>query len=212
MVAYSDFKIVEASLEAIPQIYFLIVFSLASWLLPKKSYLGLISAAQITFGEAAFLLLSLAHSYASSMTSIISAMDIRKHDQLTFTSKLLLGLSATFQLAGRLWQMVVISMLAIVDNCPLSASQAGLLLILPVVCHWVSIIVFLYCKVLYTSQPKRIHHGATSICDVFSFNASILPDLSPPPVQQVEREKQVELLEFDLPRTDSAPDKQHLGK
>ena len=139
MVAYSDFKIVEASLEAIPQIYFLIVFSLASWLLPKTSYLGLISTLQITFSEAAFLLLSLAHSFASSITSIISAMDIRKHEQLTFTSKLLLGLSATFQLAGRLWPMVVISMLAIVDTPPLSASQASLLLILPVVCHWVRI-------------------------------------------------------------------------
>ena len=34
MMAYSDLKIVEASLEAIPQIYFLLVFSLASWVLP----------------------------------------------------------------------------------------------------------------------------------------------------------------------------------
>ena len=139
MVAYSDFKIVEASLEAIPQIYFLIVFSLASWLLPKTSYLGLINILPITFSEAAFILLSIAHSFASSITSIISAMDIRKHEQLTFTSKLLLGLSATFQLAGRLWPMVVISMLAVVDTPSLTASQAGLLLILPVVCHWVSI-------------------------------------------------------------------------
>ena len=137
MVAYSDMRIVEASLEAIPQIYFLIVFSLASWVLPETSHLGLTSSLQITFAEAAFLLLSLVHSYASAIHSIISAMDIRKHEQLTFTSKFLLGLSVTFQLAGRLWPMVVISMLAILDTPPLSASQAGLLLIIPVVCHWV---------------------------------------------------------------------------
>ena len=139
MVAYSDLKIVEASLEAIPQLYFLIVFSLASCLLPETSHLGLTSALQITFREAALLLLSLAISYGSSITSIISAIDIRKHGQLTFTSKLLLGLSVTFQLAGRLWLMVVISMLAIVDTPSLSASHAGLLLILPVVGHWVCI-------------------------------------------------------------------------
>ena len=140
MVAYSDLKIVEASLEAIPQIYFLLVFSLASWVLPETSHLGLTSPPHITFDEEAFLLLSLAHSYASAISSIISAMDIRKHQQLTFSSKLLIGLSVTFQIAGRLWPMVVISMLSIVDTPPLSASQAGLLLILPVVCHWVCVI------------------------------------------------------------------------
>ena len=140
MVAYSDLKIVEASLEAIPQIYFLTVFSLASWVLPENSNLGLTSSPQITFAEAAFLLLSLGLSYASAISSIISAMDIRKQNQLTFSSKLLLGLSVTFQIAGRLWPMVVISMLAIVDTPPLSASQAGLLLILPVICHWVWVV------------------------------------------------------------------------
>ena len=139
MVAYSDLKIVEASLEAIPQIYFLVVFSLASWILPETSHLGLTSSPQILFAEAFFLLLSLALSYASVISSILSAMDIRKHDQLTFKNKLLLGLSVTFQIAGRLWPMVVISMLAIVDTPPLSASQASLLLILPVLCHWVCI-------------------------------------------------------------------------
>ena len=139
MVAYSDLKIVEASLEAIPQIYFLIVFALASWVVPETSHLGLTSPPHITYDEEAFLLLSLAASYTSAISSIISAMDIRKHDQLTFSSKLLIGLSVTFQIAGRLWQMVVISMLSIVDTPPLSASQAGLLLILPVICHWVCV-------------------------------------------------------------------------
>ena len=78
MVAYSDMRIVEASLEAIPQIYFLIVFSLASWLLPKTSYLGLINILPITFSEAAFILLSIAHSFASSITSIIREAILKK--------------------------------------------------------------------------------------------------------------------------------------
>ena len=72
---------------------------------------------------------------------MISAMNIRKHHQLTFVSKLLLGLSVTFQIAGRLWPMVVISMLAIMDSPSLSAAQAGLLLILPIVGHWVCIFI-----------------------------------------------------------------------
>ena len=66
-------------------------------------------------------------------------MDIRKHGSMALANKVLLALSVTFQIAGRLWPMVVTSMLAIVEIPPLSASQAGLLLILPVVTHWVCI-------------------------------------------------------------------------
>ena len=139
MVAYSDLKMVEASLEAVPQIYFLTIFFLASWLLPETTLLGLTSSPKITFSEGAFLFLSLGHSYATTILSITSAMDIRKHGSMTLANKVLLALSVTFQIAGRLWPMVVTSMLAIVEIPPLSASQAGLLLILPVVTHWVCI-------------------------------------------------------------------------
>ena len=141
MVAYSDLKIVEASLEAIPQLYYLNVFLLASWVLPETSHLGLTSSLQMTFDEAVFLFGSMAFSYVSAISSMISAMNIRKHHQLTFVSKLLLGLSVTFQIAGRLWPMVVISMLAIMDTPSLSAAQAGLLLIFPIVGHWVCIFI-----------------------------------------------------------------------
>ena len=139
MVAYSDLKMVEASLEAVPQIYFLTIFFLAAWLLPETTLLGLTSAPKVTFDEGLFLFLSVGHSYATTILSIISAMDIRQHGKMTFANKVLLALSVTFQIAGRLWPMVVTSMLAIVETPPLSASQAGLLLILPVVTHWVNL-------------------------------------------------------------------------
>ena len=137
MVAYSDLKMVEANLQSVPQIYFLSVFFLASWLLPETTLLGLTSSPKITFGEGAFLFLSLGHSYTTTILSIFSAMDIRKDSKMTIASKVLLPLSVTFQILGRLWPMVVTSMLAIVDIPPLSASQALLLLLLPVVTHWV---------------------------------------------------------------------------
>ena len=72
----------------------------------------------------------------------ISAMDI--HGKKTFANKVLLALSVTFQITSRsLWPMVVTSMLAIVDRHPLSASQAALLLLCPVVTHWTVFVWFL---------------------------------------------------------------------
>ena len=140
-MAYSDLKMVKASLESVPQIYFLTIFYLASWLIPKTAYLGLdldYKDPKMTFDEI-YLFASLFLSYASTILSFVSAMNIRKHGQMTLANKVLVGLSATFQIAGRLWLMVVTSMLAIVDIPPLSASQALLLLLLPVVTHWVCI-------------------------------------------------------------------------
>ena len=141
MMAYSDLKMVKASLESVPQIYFLTIFYLASWLIPKTAYLGLdldYKDPKMTFDEI-YLFASLLLSYASTILSFVSAMNIRKHGQMTLANKVLVGLSATFQIAGRLWPMMVTSMLAIVDTPPLSAPQAALLVILPLVCHWVSV-------------------------------------------------------------------------
>ena len=151
MLAYSDLKMVETNLEAIPQIYFLIIFSLASWLLPERTLLGLTSSPKITFEEGLFIFLSMGHSYATSIASIIAATNIRKHKQMTFASRLFVALSVTFQIAGRIWPMVVTSMLAIVDKPPLSAPQAGLLLILPLVSHWVCMTSDWSGKIYYSS-------------------------------------------------------------
>ena len=42
MEAYSDMKMVECSTEAVPQFYFLVIFTIASVILPRTSGLGLL--------------------------------------------------------------------------------------------------------------------------------------------------------------------------
>ena len=192
MMAYSDLKMVKASLESVPQIYFLTIFYLASWLIPKTAYLGLDLDAKdpkITVDEI-YLFASLFLSYASTILSFVSAMNIRKHGQMTLANKVLVGLSATFQIAGRLWPMMVTSMLAIVDTPPLSAPQAALLVILPLVCHWVSV---------------TFHLKKKNIFFLFS-------DFPASPLQSVGCVQTDQLLATPTPPEGFAPHKQHMGR
>ena len=112
------------------------IFFLAPWLLPETTLHGLTSSPEITFSKRASLLtywdIPMPLPYFQSLAPW--TLDI--HGKMTFANKVLLALSMTFQITGQLWPMVVTSMLAIVDRHPLSASQAALLLLRPVVTHW----------------------------------------------------------------------------
>ena len=146
MEAYSDLKMVECSTEAIPQFYFLVIFTIASVLLPRTSGLGLLK--DNSGYSWAFLVFSLTTTYATIIMSILSAMDIRKNGQLGLKQKAILGLSTTFQLMAHLCQMVPIALLALPlsdnpaadgsDDASLSPTQAGLLLVAPIVFRWIS--------------------------------------------------------------------------
>ena len=139
MEAYSDMKMVECSTEAVPQFYFLVIFTIASVILPRTSGLGLLK--DESGYSWAFLVFSLTMTYVTIIMSILSAMDIRKNGQLGFKQKAILGLSATFQLLAHLCQMVPIAILALPrsDNPPedgsddarLTLPQSGLLLVVP---------------------------------------------------------------------------------
>ena len=111
MVAYSDLKIIEASTEAVFQMFTLLVFIIASILYPTRSGLGLLKNDSLY--EYAFLVLSLLSSYASIMLSILTSMKIRKKGHLLFRSKILLGISFSLQLISRLLLMVPTAILAL---------------------------------------------------------------------------------------------------
>ena len=111
MVAYSDLRMVEASTEAVFQMFTLIVFITASILHPEKSGLGLLK--NDSWYEYVFLILSLLTSYATIMLSILTSMKIRKKGNLSFWSKVLLGASFSLQLASRFLLMVPTAILAL---------------------------------------------------------------------------------------------------
>ena len=111
MVAYSDLKIVEASAEAVFQMFTLLVFIIASILHPEKSGLGLLK--NDSWYEYAFLVLSLLTSYVTIMLSILTSMKIRKKGNLSLWSKVLLSVSFSLQLASRLLIMVPTAILAL---------------------------------------------------------------------------------------------------
>ena len=146
MEAYSDMKMVECSTEAVPQFYFLVIFTIASVILPRTSGLGLLK--DESGYSWAFLVFSLTMTYVTIIMSILSAMDIRKNGQLGFKQKAILGLSATFQLLAHLCQMVPIAILALPrsdnpaedgsDDATFTPIQAGLLLLLPLLVRWIA--------------------------------------------------------------------------
>ena len=146
MEAYSDLKMVECSTEAVPQFYFLVIFTIASVILPKTSGLGLLK--DDSGYSWAFLVFSLTTTYATIIVSILSAMDIRKNGQLGLKQKAFLGLSATFQLMAHLCQMIPTAILALPlkdkpdgdgsYDASLTPTQAGFLLVTPIVLRWIS--------------------------------------------------------------------------
>ena len=111
MVAYSDLKIIEASTEAVFQMFTLLVFIIASILYPERSGLGLLKNDSLY--EYTFLVLSLLSSYATIIMSILTSMKIRKKGSLLFRSKILLGISFSLQLISRLLLMVPTAILAL---------------------------------------------------------------------------------------------------
>ena len=147
MQAYSDLKMVECSTEAVPQFFYLVIFTAASVLLPRTSGLGLVK--EDSFQEWTFVAVSLLLTYHAIISAILGAMDIRKDGQLGFLDKVILGLSFSCQLLAHLVVVVTIGLLALpmTDNpaadgsedASLSYIHAVLLLFLPLIFRWISV-------------------------------------------------------------------------
>ena len=169
MTLFSYMKTIEANTEASPQLFSLIVFIIASVMLPTES--GLTFGLDDSVLTWPFLILSLIQSYSSIIISILSAVNIEKSGGLSLKNKIFLGLSISLQLLARLLLMVPIAILTLrggfgvieeedeitadlmdirrkrsigpstrQTGAPLSPTTASLLLILPLVIHWMFLI------------------------------------------------------------------------
>ena len=148
--AYSNLKVTETSLESVVQFFLLLVFILASILLPRTSGLGLVKDDRPY--TKIFLGLSLLTTYANIIVTTIYAMDIKKQGQLGLLDKVFHGIAATFQMLAHLFQMVPCALLALpATDFPasdgsgdpsLTPSEAALLLTLPIITKWISIAIF----------------------------------------------------------------------
>ena len=121
MVAYSDLKSIEASTEAVPQLFILSTFTVASILFPEKSGLGLLK--NDSWYEYTFLGLSLLSTYATIIFSILTSMKIRKKNHLGLTSRILLGLTFSLQLIARLLLLVPVAILALPSLTEIDTKQ-----------------------------------------------------------------------------------------
>ena len=167
LVAFADLKSVESSAEAVPQLFFLIIFTIVSTV--EGSGLGLVKD-ESTF-TTVFLVLSMVQSYATIVMAIIGAVRMRKSGGLDLKSQVLLGLSVTAQISARLWLMVVIASSAMntalsITGATLTSAQAGLLLCLPITLHWVCLLgLHLFSNTTFwqlSSKDKFLHLLANS--------------------------------------------------
>ena len=168
---YSDLKIIDTSIEGVPQLFILVVFSIASSI-DTESGLGLQSKLY-TF---VFLIGSVGISFASIISSILTAINIQKEGFLQLTSKIVFGLSMAFQLLARLILMTAIAVMAAlpfrkITTTPvyieynikplISPSAAAVLLLLPFIFQWTCLTIFKQCCISdfrQLSLPGRIHH------------------------------------------------------
>ena len=136
MNALSNMKVVEVSTEGVPQLYILIVLILFSTKSKEGSCVGLFD--QNDSWEIIFLVLSLLQTYITIILSTIASINIKKHGQMDFKSKILLLLSISFQLAAKLWIMVFTAFFTFVYSYrdQISITNAILLLVLPILIGW----------------------------------------------------------------------------
>ena len=151
--AFSDLKMVETSTEAVVQAVLLAIFTFASVLLPNTSGIGLLK--ENSFFEWAFLAFSFFTTLFTANKSLLGAMDIRKKEQLDLKQKIVLGISFTFQLFAHVFLIVFIALLALplvdspaedgTEDASLTATQAAILIAVPIVLRWISIAVLHCC-------------------------------------------------------------------
>ena len=165
MRAYADLRTIESSTEAMIQVCLLITFTLASAFWEDWTRLGLFRSGESAY-TLIFLILSILQSFFTIILSTLSATNVRKNGQLNVKSKLLLGLSLVFQLAPHITRIVWTSLLTLTwfDSGAgiKSMTTASLLLALPVLLHWISL-VWLYARLNINSfwrlsfKHKMIH-------------------------------------------------------
>ena len=174
MKLYSKMKIMEASLEATPQLYLLVVFTLAAWLLPNSTRLGLLEKS--TAYELTFIIFSLLQTFVTIVFAVLDNINIQKGNQLNLKSKIILGLSVFLLLLARLLIMVGITFAGLpqfdswnqnLSEEALSTKQVALLLAFPILLHWVAL-VFLFARINLVSFWKLGHRS------FFAFFAKII--------------------------------------
>ena len=148
MQAYSDIKMVECSIEAVLQFGLLVIFTAVSIILPKTSGLGLIKDDNVK--QWTYVALALLATYVNMIQSILTAVNIQKRDQLGMKDKVVLGLSYTLQLLVHLLLLVPTALMALPQNdtpvatgdqdASITNGEAGLLLAMPILFRWGSIL------------------------------------------------------------------------
>ena len=163
MKLYSEMKIVEASLEAAPQLHLLVVFTLASWILPNYSRLGLLE--EDTTYVWTFVILSILQTFLTIVFAVLDNINIHKGNQLNLKCKIVLGASVFFFLLARLLIVVGIIFAGLpqfdqynqnLSMPALSPRQAALLLVLPLFLHWI-VLIFLFARLNLVSFWKLGH-------------------------------------------------------
>merc|ERR1719336_2405531 len=104
MKALSNMKVIEVSTEGVPQLYILIVLILFATQGQKGNCVGLLD--QNDPWEITFLVLSLLQTYTTIILSTIASINIKKHRQMDFKSKIVLLLSISCQLLAKLYIIV----------------------------------------------------------------------------------------------------------
>jgi hypothetical protein len=148
-------KLVEANLEAVPQLFLLITFTIASVAFPGESGLGLLK--DNSYATWAFLIWSIVQTFSNMIVAVLTGINVRKQGQLGARGKLVLGLSIAFQILARIIIMVGIAQAALPDffqlqeddtdadaGPALGTSHATVLLALPIPLHWLAILLLHY--------------------------------------------------------------------
>ena len=155
-------KTVETNLEGLTQLFVLICLYFIPILFPLKSGLGFDFDPLNRSPETWFLLIfSPIFSAVLSINASVGAMDAHKRGQLTSKSKAVVGLYIFFQIASKLFRLVTTVMLSLGDEPALSLRNAALLIIVPVLVHWLLIYLFMTTRI--QTLPDLIEHLVSNL-------------------------------------------------
>ena len=156
--SFRQMKMFETNLEAAVQLFVLVTFNLVPRILPDVSH-GLGSefdSEEQSLSSWLLLIGSTTITAFSVINSTISATNLNKAGSLGMKSKLILGVSLTFQLSANLFKNVAITLTSIGTSRALQPAKAGLLLIVSTSAHLVLLITFMPARVT-RFQDKLAH-------------------------------------------------------
>ena len=155
--SFSQLKMMEINLEAVVQLFILITFYFVPRIIPQAHGLGseFEEEEQSWFG---WLLLigSTCLTAFSVIGSTLSAISLSKGGQFGIKTKLILGLSLSFQLASHMFRNVPAALASLGHAPALAPIKAAFLLTIPTLAHWILLLVFMPPRV--TKFQDRLVH------------------------------------------------------